>query len=229
MFTEDEYSFCDFCYVEAPTKYITLHQTIGVVFMWSRRKQKANLCRSCLNKHFWEFTLTSLFLGWWSPPSLVWMFYCIPANIVRYVGARDLRGVPKGAPVLNLSDDIIKRLLPFRRELYDKLNMHQPLIYVAKDIADKAGVRVGHVIIYLRISNKIEPHQLGPLSQCPFCNGKNVLNDLETRQNKSKDDRLNDGYYAKWACSCKDCGNIWNSVSTTELEETEPVHQYRHF
>lgn len=216
------YEFCDYCYVEAPTRRITFHQVIGAVFIFIHRRLQGNLCKSCINNHFWEFTLTSMFLGLFSPPSLIWMIYCVPANIIRYIRARDLKPVPKEAVILDLSDDIIKKLIPFKDEIFQRLENQEDSWLVAKKIADKVGIRLGHVIIYLRISAKLAPYELGLLSECPSCGSRNVQNSLVT-VNRSKDDRLNDGYWEKWVCKCDECSTIWNAVSTAKKESKDQI------
>jgi hypothetical protein len=56
---------------------------------WSGRI-RGWLCRRCIDKHFWEYTLTTLFLGWWGVISFFTTLYILPSNIATYVSARRL-------------------------------------------------------------------------------------------------------------------------------------------
>ena len=221
MFTNiyaNEYQFCDYCYVEAPTRYITFHQSAGAIIIWFHTKLSANLCRSCIKKHFWEFTLISIFGGILSVPSILANIYFIPANIIRYLKSRDLKPASKDAFKLDLSDNILKKIIPYRNEIFDRMEKQEPLWSIAINIADKVGVRPGHIIVYVKIGYKLAPEELGLLHECIFCGSKN-MNTLRATYSRSKNDRLNDGYWERYYCECKDCNRNWNGVSTDEVKQ----------
>ena len=48
---------------------------------------EGRFCKKCINKYFWNYTLTTLLLGWWGTISfLVTPFYLVN-NIARYLTA----------------------------------------------------------------------------------------------------------------------------------------------
>ncbi len=88
---------CKSCGVEAPTKYVEFYQNIGAVFTRYHKAVKGNLCKSCINEHFWKFTLVNLTLGWWGVISFFLTPFLILNNVIRYLGTLKLQGVPVGA------------------------------------------------------------------------------------------------------------------------------------
>jgi hypothetical protein len=83
-------SRCQLCGREAPTKYVTFMQNIGIIVIRFPKTLRAHLCRLCIGKTFQSYTLTTLFLGWWGVISFFYSLVSIPQNIATYLGARDL-------------------------------------------------------------------------------------------------------------------------------------------
>jgi len=83
-------SFCQNCLREAPTKYVELHQNIGMIFMRSSKSIKGNLCRTCIKKYFWEYTLITFFAGWWGVISFFFTLFILPNNLIRYLSSLGL-------------------------------------------------------------------------------------------------------------------------------------------
>ena len=103
---------CQSCGVEAPTQHVVFYQNIGALVMRFQKKIEGNLCKSCIHKYFWEFTLITLFLGWWGVISFfATLFFYIPNNIIRYLLSLSLKPVPPGATFAELS-----RTLPTGQE-----------------------------------------------------------------------------------------------------------------
>ena len=215
---DNQYQFCDYCYMEAPTRYITLHQSAGVIFFWIHAKMQANLCRSCINKHFWEFTLVSIFGGIFSIPSILANIYIIPANIIRYLKSRDLKIASKNAFILDLSDDILRKILTVKDIIFSRIDNNDPLPIIADDMANKLGIRPGHIIIYIKIFYGLMPEELGLLHECTYCGSKNIDCTRATYK-RNMVDRLNDGYWERYYCKCKNCDKKWIGISTDEIED----------
>jgi hypothetical protein len=76
---------CQTCGINAPTTYVDFHQSIGAVVIRFRKNIKGDLCRKCVGKYFKEFTMTTLFLGWWGMISFVYTLFILPNNIIRYL------------------------------------------------------------------------------------------------------------------------------------------------
>jgi hypothetical protein len=81
---------CEACLRAAPTKQIELYQNIGALVMRFHKTLKGNLCRQCIDKYFWEYTLYTLFLGWWGVISFIVTPIFLVNNVVRYLGSRSL-------------------------------------------------------------------------------------------------------------------------------------------
>jgi hypothetical protein len=142
---------CQSCGVEAPTKHVVFYQNIGALVMRFHKEIEGNLCKSCIHKYFWEFTLITLFLGWWGVISFVMtLFFYIPNNIIRYLLSLSLKPVPPGAAVAELTEEAMSRLAPYAETIVVRLKSGESLEYVAKDIAIRAGVTPGQVVLYLR-------------------------------------------------------------------------------
>jgi hypothetical protein len=55
-----------------------------MVFLCRWQWIKRNMCKKCIRQYFWEHTLATLTLGWWSVPSLFLTPCIVIHNIVRY-------------------------------------------------------------------------------------------------------------------------------------------------
>jgi hypothetical protein len=84
-------SFCENCLSQSPTRYVELYQNIGMLIMRQHRSVKGNLCRACISKYFWQFTTTTLFLGWWGAISFFVTLFILPNNLIRYLSSLGLR------------------------------------------------------------------------------------------------------------------------------------------
>jgi hypothetical protein len=78
------------CGRRAPTKYVEFYQVIGVLVVFLQQSVRGELCKSCINKYFWEYTLICLTLGWWSIISFFLTWFFLINNIARYIGAAGL-------------------------------------------------------------------------------------------------------------------------------------------
>lgn len=83
-------SACDACGRDAPTKYVTFMQNVGLIVIRFPKTVKGMLCKPCIRKYFWETTLITFFFGWWGVISFFYSLVSIPQNIIQFIGARDL-------------------------------------------------------------------------------------------------------------------------------------------
>jgi hypothetical protein len=87
-------SVCIACHQAAPTQFVTLWQNIGVLVMRFHKKVSGNLCRKCIDKFFWEYTLITFFFGWWGVISFFFTLFILPANLFTFIGSRKLPKAP---------------------------------------------------------------------------------------------------------------------------------------
>jgi hypothetical protein len=71
--------YCQSCGAAAPTKYVEFYQNIGLVLLRLHNSVKGRLCRSCIRKYFWEYTLITAVAGWWGVIS----FFVTPCFLVN--------------------------------------------------------------------------------------------------------------------------------------------------
>jgi hypothetical protein len=140
---------CASCGVEAPTRYVAFYQNIGALVMRFQKSVQGKLCKSCIHKYFWEFTLINLVCGWWGVISFCLTPFLILNNVIRYIGCASLPPVPPGATAPRLTEEVMQRLQPHIDEIIARLNAGQQLAQVAHTIAHRAGVTPGQVMVYV--------------------------------------------------------------------------------
>jgi hypothetical protein len=141
---------CQNCGVEAPTKYVEFYHNIGALVMRFWGCIKGNLCKSCIHRHFWKFTAINLFLGWWGVISFIVTPFFILNNTFRYLTCLFMPGVPLGATAPELTEAVVEKLGPHTDALVEQLNRGTPLPQVAEDIAMRAMVTPGQVVLYVQ-------------------------------------------------------------------------------
>lgn len=79
--------FCSTCIQFGPVKKVTFRKNVGMVFARRTSKVEGELCGRCIEKHFWSFTATTLFLGWWGVISFLVSPFILLGNLFEYLGA----------------------------------------------------------------------------------------------------------------------------------------------
>lgn len=141
---------CQSCGIEAPTKYVAFYQNIGALVVRFGKSVEGELCKSCIHRYFWSFSLTSLFLGWWGTISFVVTPFFLLNNVGRYLTCLTMKPVPPGASEPCLTEEAVEKLQPYTIELIGRLNEGAKFQEVAEDIAHLAGVTPGQVVCYVR-------------------------------------------------------------------------------
>jgi hypothetical protein len=119
---------------------------------------KGDLCKACIDRHFWEFTLITLVLGWWGMISCVLTPIFLANNIYRFcttlgmskAGGKAVDAAPSEHPTLSLTADARARLTPFRGELAERVATGAEIDDVAADIARKAKVSAVQAELFAR-------------------------------------------------------------------------------
>lgn len=84
---------CQLCGSMRQTSQVTYQRNIGMLLARQTRTIRANMCKSCVHKHYWEFTGKNLLLGPWGTISLIVTPIYLVTNTVSYVSAlHKLRG-----------------------------------------------------------------------------------------------------------------------------------------
>ncbi len=78
------------------------YQNIGLLIMRVSRSVEGNLCKPCMHKTFWQFTLITLFFGWWGIISFFVTPLCLVCNSIVYFaslgGFSDTEGTATSGP-----------------------------------------------------------------------------------------------------------------------------------
>jgi hypothetical protein len=141
---------CQACGIEAPTKAGAYYQNIGALVMRFHKRVQGNLCKRCHHKYFWKFTGTNLTLGWWGYISVLVTPFFVINNIARYAATIKLPKVPADAKKPVATQEIVSKLDRHTKELINRVNGGEQMETVAPDLARKAGVTPGEVVVYLQ-------------------------------------------------------------------------------
>ncbi len=139
---------CQACGVEAPTKYVSFYQNIGMLVMRQSRSISGYLCKSCIHANFWQLTGITFFLGWWGVHSMIITPFLLLNNIGRYLFCLPMEPVPPGARPPELQDRDVEKLEPYAQEIFDRLGQNEDLPAIAADVSRLTGLTPGQVVIY---------------------------------------------------------------------------------
>jgi len=91
---------CQACGRFAPTKKVLFVQHIGAIILMFHKRIGGEMCRGCIDQYFWQYTLTTLCLGWWGMASLFITPCVLVYNVVRYLFTLGMEREGKRAPAV---------------------------------------------------------------------------------------------------------------------------------
>jgi hypothetical protein len=141
---------CQNCFREAETKKVKIYRNIGAIVLRFPGHIEGNLCKDCINKYFWKYSLICFFLGWWGIISFFTNIYFLINNLVVFIQSMQMIYPNSEIIVDTYKEDVIKRIDPFIGEIITKLNESGASDELLTDIARKANVKPGHVYIYIQ-------------------------------------------------------------------------------
>lgn len=141
---------CQKCGVEAPTRYVSFHQNIGLLVLRLSNSTEGELCKSCIHGTFWQYTAINCTLGWWGIISLILTPIFIINNTVRYLGCLGMEPVPFGAVPPQLTDEVIGRLNPFMDYIFQSLQAGQDYNQLLADVSTRSGTSPAQVALYVQ-------------------------------------------------------------------------------
>jgi hypothetical protein len=84
---------CQVCGSVRQTSPVTFHRNIGMLVARQTRSIQGNMCKTCVGKKFWDFTLKNIVFGPWGVISLIVTPIYLVTNTVSYISALNkLRG-----------------------------------------------------------------------------------------------------------------------------------------
>jgi hypothetical protein len=150
---------CQVCRAEAATRYVEFYSNIGILFRRVERSIKGHLCKSCIASYFWEFTLTSLFLGWWGVISLLVNPFFILNNVFRFLGCLFMPGAPGGAATAPSGS-----LQSYLETIRTRLNAGVGLLQVSQEISEASGYHIEDVYPYVMAVSRDNIRRHSPAS-----------------------------------------------------------------
>jgi hypothetical protein len=98
--TPEKSGCCWECGELAPTKHVEFWQIIGAGIFFRWEASHGQLCKSCIHGYFWQYTLITLGLGWWSVTSFLLTPFVLLHNLVRYLLCLPMPRPPKPQPTV---------------------------------------------------------------------------------------------------------------------------------
>jgi hypothetical protein len=141
---------CQVCGLEAATRDVTFHQTIGAVVVRQTSSVKGHLCKSCIDKFFWDYTKTTALLGWWGVLSCMMTPFILFHNVRQYRASRGMEPPSLDAPQPVLTAGAIDRLRPHAMRMIERLNRGDKAQDVVAEAARLAEVTPGQVVLFIR-------------------------------------------------------------------------------
>ena len=78
---------CQLCGSMRQTTPVSFNRNIGMLVARQTKTLKGNLCKTCVSKSFWDFTLKNLVFGPWGMISIIVTPIYLVTNTVNYVSA----------------------------------------------------------------------------------------------------------------------------------------------
>lgn len=78
---------CSSCKGPGPVAVALFRQNVGALVMRFEKRIQGRMCRSCLSKHFWSYTLTTAAIGWLGVISILVAPIYVILNVVQYIKA----------------------------------------------------------------------------------------------------------------------------------------------
>jgi hypothetical protein len=87
---------CQVCGARAQTMKVDLHRNIGLLVIRLGARMNGWLCKACIRRTFWKFTLVNVTLGWWGFISIILTPVFIIGNTIQYIKSL---GMSDGLPL----------------------------------------------------------------------------------------------------------------------------------
>lgn len=141
---------CQSCGIEAPTKYVSFHQNVGVLVMRFSKSISGNLCKPCIHSHFWKMTGITACFGWFGFISMIISPFLIINNVGRYLFCVGMEPVPIGSQPPALAEADVERISEHMDFLVERLNAGGDFQQTLTDVAERAGVSPGQVFLFVQ-------------------------------------------------------------------------------
>jgi len=79
---------CQLCGSMRQTARVKFERNIGMLVLRQTRRLEAQMCKTCVDKQFWDFQAKNLLFGPWGMISLILTPIYLVANTVAYTSAK---------------------------------------------------------------------------------------------------------------------------------------------
>ena len=79
---------CQLCRNIRPTRSVTFRRNIGMVVVHQTRTLRADMCKTCMTKNYWDFMGKNLLFGPWGVISFIVTPIYLITNTYSYLSAR---------------------------------------------------------------------------------------------------------------------------------------------
>jgi len=79
---------CQICGTVRETSAVTFHRNVVMLVLRQTHRLTGNMCKTCIGKKYWDFTVKNLLLGPWGMISLIVTPIYLVMNTVTYISAR---------------------------------------------------------------------------------------------------------------------------------------------
>ncbi len=117
--------------------------------IWIQRGIEARLCKNCIRKAFWRYSLSTLALGWWGVPAVFLTPVILAINLVQLLATRRLEPVPDNAQALELTPAALQELERRTDAVLDRIRRGQTYEEVVNETAQQARVTPGQVALFI--------------------------------------------------------------------------------
>ena len=150
MKRDQDNSVCTVCGVEARTKSVQFGRIVSYIVGMNSTTITGTMCKSCINRAFWQTTPVTLLLGWWSLMGALATPIILIHNTVRYVLCLGLRPVPPGAHLPELTEEVVRSLAQHDDRIRASLDPECNLQEVVTHLAEELNVNRGELVLYIQ-------------------------------------------------------------------------------
>jgi hypothetical protein len=93
---DPNYGYCQGCRCRGEVRAVSLYQSIGIIVLRLHKAFHGRLCKDCISKYFWEYSLITFFCGWWGIISFILTPFLLMINLYHYVSSFGMGSIEPG-------------------------------------------------------------------------------------------------------------------------------------
>jgi hypothetical protein len=141
---------CNLCGLEAPSRYVEYHQNIGAVHARFSKTYAGWFCKKCNRRLFWKSSAMTLAFGWFGVVSLFVAPSYLIANLVAFIGSRNMPPLPSNATRPTLDQATIESVLTYIDDIQERIVANVDASDIARELAPLVGITAGQAWCAIR-------------------------------------------------------------------------------